>query len=447
MATHFGSCHCGAVKFRVDAQIEELTTCDCSLCVKKNALMAKVHETALTVLEGEDRLSLYQWNTRRAAPLLFGLRRLHFSPQALGPGPLRGQRLLSRRLRRVGDPGPRHRRRGHDGRGSRRPGGVAGAAGLPSILVYSMGEVIGDGLIKLPFVAGLRRAFPDAHIAWAAAKGDTVYAGPLAGVIDGLIDEIVTAGPTGAGRFDGLPWVRPFGGRRFDLVIDTQENAVRTAVVRRAVGQGGRLVSPSQAKAWPIAVVDRFAALLDMARPGARPAPLALANGAVAEAARSLLPEGPLYVGFAPGAGGADKRWPLENYIALARDQAAKGRSPVFFLGPQEAQARDAILQAAPDAHFPEAAAAASLRGPQLVIALAGRLAAAVANDAGPGHMLAAGGAPLLSLQRDRRKAAKFRPAAQRLEMLIAEDYGDAMSALPLDAAVAALDRLLSTKP
>jgi len=63
---YLGSCHCGAVKFRVDADIDALTTCDCSLCVKKNALMARVHENALTITEGEERLSLYQWNTRRA---------------------------------------------------------------------------------------------------------------------------------------------------------------------------------------------------------------------------------------------------------------------------------------------------------------------------------------------------------------------------------------------
>jgi ADP-heptose:LPS heptosyltransferase len=31
---------------------------------------------------------------------------------------------------------------------------------VQSILIYSMGEVIGDGLIKLPFIAGLRAAFP-----------------------------------------------------------------------------------------------------------------------------------------------------------------------------------------------------------------------------------------------------------------------------------------------
>lgn len=61
-----GSCHCGAVRFRVQAEIVELTTCDCSLCVKKNALMAKVHESELEILAGEEALGLYQWNSRVA---------------------------------------------------------------------------------------------------------------------------------------------------------------------------------------------------------------------------------------------------------------------------------------------------------------------------------------------------------------------------------------------
>ena len=54
--TYDGTCHCGAVSFRVEWQIDELTTCDCSLCVARNALMAKVPETALTILGGEDVL-------------------------------------------------------------------------------------------------------------------------------------------------------------------------------------------------------------------------------------------------------------------------------------------------------------------------------------------------------------------------------------------------------
>jgi hypothetical protein len=61
-----GSCHCGAVSFVVDWQIEELTSCDCSLCTIRNALMAKVPERALRMTAGEELLTRYEWNTRRA---------------------------------------------------------------------------------------------------------------------------------------------------------------------------------------------------------------------------------------------------------------------------------------------------------------------------------------------------------------------------------------------
>lgn len=50
----------------MDFVITELTTCDCSLCTIRNAVMAKVPERALTVTEGESMLTLYEWNTRRA---------------------------------------------------------------------------------------------------------------------------------------------------------------------------------------------------------------------------------------------------------------------------------------------------------------------------------------------------------------------------------------------
>lgn len=312
---------------------------------------------------------------------------------------------------------------------------------MKSILIYSMGEVIGDGLIKLPFVAGLRAAFPDAKISWCAAKGATVYAGPLKGLVEGLIDEVITEGPTGAGALDFLPWVRPFGGRKFDLVIDTQENVRRSAVARRA---GERFVSAAgRGKDWPDAVVDRLAALLAEAKPDAALRPLRLTDPRALAAADALLPFGEVYVGFAPGAGGQEKRWPLASYVTLAKMQEARGRRAVFFFGPDEAEDFATVRAAMPNALFPEAQAT-DVKGPLLVIALASRLAAAVANDAGPGHMLAAGGAPLLSLQKDKRKAVKFRPAAQRLEVLVAEDYGGAMDALPVEAAAQALERLLA---
>ncbi|MEH0194795.1 glycosyltransferase family 9 protein [Caulobacter sp. CCNWLY153] len=320
---------------------------------------------------------------------------------------------------------------------------------VQTVLIYSMGEVIGDGLIKLPFIAGLRAAFPDARITWCAAKGDTVYDGPLKRVVAGYIDEILKDGVMGAGALDVLPWVKPFGGRIFDLVIDTQENLRRSVVARRAA-RGVFVSAAMQARTpdWPPAVVDRLARLLALATSGQGALrPLALTEADAVSAAGALLPDGPAYVGLAPGAGGQEKRWPLESYLDLARAQQAAGRTPVFFFGPDEAA--DAALARAgvPGALFPEADRTdgfTGVKGPILAIALAGRLAAAVANDAGPGHMLAAGGAPLLSLQLNRRKAVKFRPAARRLEMLCAEDYGEDMAALPPQAVKASLDTLIA---
>ena len=48
MQTCVGRCHCGAVRFEIDTELPELTTCDCSICRRKNALMVKVHESAIS---------------------------------------------------------------------------------------------------------------------------------------------------------------------------------------------------------------------------------------------------------------------------------------------------------------------------------------------------------------------------------------------------------------
>lgn len=62
-ARHTGSCHCGAVRFAITTGFPELTTCDCSICRRKNALMVKVHESAFELLGGEDQLAEYQFHT------------------------------------------------------------------------------------------------------------------------------------------------------------------------------------------------------------------------------------------------------------------------------------------------------------------------------------------------------------------------------------------------
>ena len=85
-----GSCHCGAVRFAIETDFPELTTCDCSICRRKNALMVKVHESRFTLLQGEESLTEYQFHTHTARHFfcrrcgIYPFHRKRVSPDHLG---------------------------------------------------------------------------------------------------------------------------------------------------------------------------------------------------------------------------------------------------------------------------------------------------------------------------------------------------------------------------
>ena len=62
MQTYHGSCHCGAVKYEIEADLRRVTRCTCSICTKKGILLARVEPDKLKISEGEDQLKLYQFN-------------------------------------------------------------------------------------------------------------------------------------------------------------------------------------------------------------------------------------------------------------------------------------------------------------------------------------------------------------------------------------------------
>jgi hypothetical protein len=60
-----GSCHCGAVKFEVVADLEEgAGRCNCSVCTKISPTGKIVKPDAFTLLAGEDSLSTYVWGAK-----------------------------------------------------------------------------------------------------------------------------------------------------------------------------------------------------------------------------------------------------------------------------------------------------------------------------------------------------------------------------------------------
>ena len=64
MTTHTGGCHCGRVRFEVDAPAHiEATDCNCSICSKSGFLHLFVSRDEFRLLQGADSLTTYTFNT------------------------------------------------------------------------------------------------------------------------------------------------------------------------------------------------------------------------------------------------------------------------------------------------------------------------------------------------------------------------------------------------
>lgn len=63
---HQGSCHCGKVRFELQADINQATECNCSLCLRVGALWHGTPDSKLRILSGEEELEVYQFHTMTA---------------------------------------------------------------------------------------------------------------------------------------------------------------------------------------------------------------------------------------------------------------------------------------------------------------------------------------------------------------------------------------------
>ena len=59
-----GGCHCGAVRFEIEAPEKMVVTqCNCSICIKSGYLHYVVDKEAFTLLQGKAQLSTYTFGT------------------------------------------------------------------------------------------------------------------------------------------------------------------------------------------------------------------------------------------------------------------------------------------------------------------------------------------------------------------------------------------------
>ena len=60
--THKGSCHCGAVVFEVEGDIQGVIQCNCSICHRKGAPLWFVPRASMKFTKGADALKDYFFN-------------------------------------------------------------------------------------------------------------------------------------------------------------------------------------------------------------------------------------------------------------------------------------------------------------------------------------------------------------------------------------------------
>ncbi len=82
--TYQGSCHCGRVVFELDAALNYVMECNCSLCRRVGALWHGVPDSSLRIIAGENELTLYQFGTMTAR---------HYSCRHCGVHPFSRPRL------------------------------------------------------------------------------------------------------------------------------------------------------------------------------------------------------------------------------------------------------------------------------------------------------------------------------------------------------------------
>lgn len=328
--------------------------------------------------------------------------------------------------------------------------------GVRRIAMLVPGDGVGDGMMRLRLLHGIRLHWPE-HRVWWIAAGATALSGPLAPYAAPLLERIDIGVNVEAPPLAFIHAARRLP--KFDVAFTTCTRMLSVWIAKRILAPREfyaclalQFTSSHRDPAWwvrrPKHMLARLRSLAIAAGIEFPPANAVFTVGdAARRAAAHIVPEGPPAIGFAVGSGNTfvKKEWPPDRFFAVARKVAERGARPAFLIGPAERPMVDAIRAAVPTALIttldqPDPATGAV--GIELAIAVGKRLAAAVVNDSGLAHVLAAADLPLVVLYGP-TTPQRWAPEVASLETVCARNFGsERIDAIPVDPVIAALDRL-----
>ena len=62
MANYTGSCHCGAVQYKVELELGKVIACNCSMCGRSGTLLTFAPVDKFELISGDDQLTPYTFN-------------------------------------------------------------------------------------------------------------------------------------------------------------------------------------------------------------------------------------------------------------------------------------------------------------------------------------------------------------------------------------------------
>lgn len=323
-----------------------------------------------------------------------------------------------------------------------------------SILVFSNGEKIGDGLIKLPLLHEIRKRLPEYKIYWMTNKMHTVYNNQLKNIANQYLDQIIEKAELNPFFWQKISNNYNLKNEWFEYIFDTQKAVLRTIALKRI--KCSTFISASASYLFSDKklkynfnntrkyYLDDLFQLLNLIKEDnidynfKIPIPNKLEKSLI-----KIFDKKNSYIGIAPGAGEKNKIWPIENFIKVASYFEKKSHKLVFFLGPQENSIKERLINIFPNALLPEEFIK-DFSGPEVVMASTKFLSCALANDSGVSHMLSTNFCPLIKLFGP-KDSEKFTPVSNNIHTISSKDFGtDNIEDIKLELVINKMENLIS---
>jgi len=293
-----------------------------------------------------------------------------------------------------------------------------------SILVFSNGEKLGDGIIKLPLLHEIKKRLPNYLLIWMTNKGKTAYNGQLKPIASQYIDEIIEQADLNPFFWQEISNSYSFQNKKYGYILDTQKVILRTVALKRikcehfisAAGKGifssGKV--NTQTKNVRQYYLENLFSLLNVIKPDNIDDTFKINIPEQLEKKLAIIFNSQnKYIGIAPGAGEQNRIWPLEKFIEVGKYFEKKNYIIVLYLGPDEMKIKHQLISEFPKAIIPEDIIN-NFSNIEIIMGSTKFINCALANDSGIGHMLSTKYSPLIKLF-GHKDSNKFTPQHKNL--------------------------------